>query len=211
MEPKPQKCTSIAKIKEVADNKYPRNFHIRMICTEFVDPDLMDQFTWPKLEISNIEADSDSDESTPIEDKAENYYYKLCEEEYQHKYGINHISKNLVNHIMTRAPLYLAMVTAKISVTIGNSRSINMLLDCSSELNIITQELQEMLRIPMDPSGANWVLRGVSGHPVQLVRVCRNIAVDVSRLAFNHHFFMRHDPIGDKGMITGKPWYRGAR
>ncbi len=40
-----------------------------------------------------------------------------------------------------------------------------MLLDSGSELNIITQELQEGLGLPMDPSGANWTLRGVSGHP----------------------------------------------
>ena len=81
-----------------------------------------------------------------------------------------------------------------------------MLLDSGSELNIITQELQEGLRLPMDPLGANWTLRGVSGHPVHLVGVCRNVPVDVGGMGFNHHFFVTQDKIGEKGMIGGQPW-----
>ena len=64
------------------------------------------------------------------------------------------------------------MVTVKIAITINNSKPIDILLDSRSELNIITQELQEGLGLPMDPSGANWTLCGVSGHPVHLVGVC---------------------------------------
>jgi hypothetical protein len=83
-----------------------------------------------------------------------------------------------------QAPTYLAMVTAKITVTINGSKPIEMLLDSGSELNIIMQELQEGLGLPMDPSGANWTLRGVSGHPVHLVGVCRNVPVDVGGTAW---------------------------
>ena len=68
-----------------------------------------------------------------------------------------------------QSPMYLVMVTAKISVTINGLKPIDMLLDSGSKLNIITQELQEGLGLPMDPSGANWTLRGVSGHPVRVV------------------------------------------
>ena len=105
-----------------------------------------------------------------------------------------------------QAPTYLVMVTAKISVTINGSKPIEMLLDSRSELNIITQELQEGLGLPMDPSGANWTLRRVSGHPVHLVGVCRNVPVDVGGMGFNHHFFVTQDKIGEKGMISGQPW-----
>ena len=98
------------------------------------------------------------------------------------------------------------MVTVKISVTINGSKPIEMLLDSRSELNIITQELQEGLGLPMDPSGANWTLRRVSGHPVHLVGVCRNVPVDVGGMGFNHHFFITQDKIGKKGMIGRQPW-----
>ena len=64
-------------------------------------------------------------------------------------------SKNAIQ----QAPTYLVMVTAKIAVTINGSKPIEMLLDSRSELNIITQELQEGLGLPMDPSGANWSIR----------------------------------------------------
>ena len=105
-----------------------------------------------------------------------------------------------------QSPTYLVMVTAKIAVTINGSKPIDMLLDSGSELNIIMQELQEGLGLPMDPSGANWTLHGVSGHPVHLVGVCRNVPVDVGRMGFNHHFFVTQDKIGEKGMIGGQPW-----
>ena len=102
--------------------------------------------------------------------------------------------------------MYLVMVTAKIAVTINGSKPIDMLLDSRSELNIITQELQEGLGLPIDPSGANWTLHRVSGHPVHLVGVCRNVPVDVGGMGFNHHFFVTQDKIGEKGMIGRQPW-----
>ena len=105
-----------------------------------------------------------------------------------------------------QSPTYLAMVTAKIAVTINGSKPIDMLLDSGSELNIITQELQEGLGLPMDPLGANWTLHSISGHPVHLVGVCRNIPVDISGMGFNHHFFVTQDKLGEKGMIGGQPW-----
>ena len=58
----------------------------------------------------------------------------------------------------------------------------------------------------MDPSGANWTLCRVSGHPIHLVGVCRNVPVDISGMGFNHHFFITQDKIGEKGMIGGQPW-----
>ena len=91
--------------------------------------------------------------------------------------------------------MYLVMVTVKIAVTINGSKPIDMLLNSRSKLDIIMQELQEGLGLPMDPSGANWTLCGVSGHPVHLVRVCRNIPVDLGRMGFNHHFFVTRDKI----------------
>ena len=105
-----------------------------------------------------------------------------------------------------QALMYLAMVTAKIAITINDSKPIDMLLDSRSKLNIITQELQEGLGLPMYPSGANWTLHGVSGHPVHSVGVCQNIPINIGGMGFNHHFFITQDKIGEKGMIGGEPW-----
>ena len=73
------------------------------------------------------------------------------------------------NHATMATPKFLAMVTAKITGIIAGKRSANMLIDTGSELNIMMLDLQENLELPLDPSGTNWVLRGVSGHPVHLV------------------------------------------
>lgn len=81
-----------------------------------------------------------------------------------------------------------------------------MLLDTGSELNIMTPSIQEETRLPIDPSGANWSLKGVSGHTVELVGLCRNVPLQVRGLSFRHHFFIARESIGDKDLIIGQPW-----
>jgi hypothetical protein len=49
------------------------------------------------------------------------------------------------------------MVTGKITTCIAGDYSEEMLLDCRSELNIITEELQVSSGLPLDPSGTKLV------------------------------------------------------
>ena len=124
--------------------------------------------------VSNVEANSDTD-STNTEEQADSYYRKLREEEFylEHGYlpdkGIPFGQDHEFNLSSSGIPKPLAMVTARITGTIGDKLPVNMLLDTGSELNIMTIGIQEEAGLPIDPSGANWSLKGVSGHTVELV------------------------------------------
>ena len=120
-----------------------------------------------------------------MEEQADSYFHKLFEDEYYREHGT--LKKNSFeldhesNHTTTATPKFLAMVTAKIMGIIAGKCSADMLLDTGSKLNIMTLDLQENLELPLDPSGANWVLRSVSRHPVHLVSLCRNVPIDVAQ------------------------------
>ena len=162
------KQTSSVMIEEIDDKDVSP---VAYICSTTAYPPEKPKF--PNLVISNAEVNSD-DEGTYLsfEERAENYYQRQLEEEFRRESGMESAREFTSENAIQQSPTYLAMVTAKIAVTINGSKPIDMLLDSGSELNIITQELQEGLGLPMDPSGANWTLRRVSGHPVHLVGVC---------------------------------------
>ena len=162
--------------------------------------------------IHNMEAASDaefvrvsSDEGyTDTEDEAESYYRAVHEEEYsmERQRESNLASARSPGH----SPKFLAMVTARISGVISDSLMADMLINNGSELNIMTMDLQEKLELPVDLSGATWVLKGVSGHTVQLVGLCRNVPIGIGGLEFNHNFFVAQGSISDKQLILGQPW-----
>ena len=166
------KRTSSMKIEEIDDDQdISHTAYIRTITAQPPEKTKL-----PKLVISNVEIDSDDEDAgLTFEENAENYYQCILEEEFRRKSGMESTREFTSENAIHETPTYLAMVTAKIAVTINDLKPIEMLIDSGSELNIITQELQERLGLPMDPSGANWTLRGVSGHPVHLVGVCRNM------------------------------------
>ena len=150
------------------------------------------------VEIEDYASDNESDTT---EQKAESYYQQLLAEEYERENG------NKEEHEVytaTRTPRFLAMVTGKITTRIAGEYSEEMLLDCGSELNIITEELQVSSGLPLDPSGANWSLRGVSGDPLKLVGLCRNVPVEIGGLRFDHNFFVAR---GLDRSIVGQPWF----
>ncbi|KAF9511881.1 hypothetical protein BS47DRAFT_1363522 [Hydnum rufescens UP504] len=68
------------------------------------------------------------------------------------------------------------MVMAKIQGTIMG-QACTMLIDSGSELNMMVQSTQVKLELPMDPSGKDWILCGVSGHQVNLVGLCHNVPI----------------------------------
>jgi Retroviral aspartyl protease len=102
-------------------------------------------------------------------------------------------------------PSFLAMVTARIQGSILDFPS-TMLIDNGSELNIMVQLVQSKLELPMDPSGKDWLLRGVSGHQVNLVGLCHNVPLEVGGVPLPHNFFITSDHIGQKDIILGQPW-----
>jgi hypothetical protein len=161
----------------------------------------------PRVRIRNAEVDSDDendDESnvsepmTNTDDEAEMHYQRLLENEHKRLFYVQATDYSV-------RPSFLAMVTAKIQGTIMKYPC-TMLIDSGSELNMMAQSIQERLELPLDPSGADWLLRGVSGHQVRLVGLCRNVPLQVGGIPFPHNFFVTSDNMGQKGIILGQPW-----
>ncbi|KAF8342269.1 uncharacterized protein EI90DRAFT_3116206 [Cantharellus anzutake] len=107
--------------------------------------------------------DSSSTWSIGTVDQAKNYYRQLLESEHIREFGHPYLGASTTS----KKPSFLAMVTAKIQGQISN-HPCNMLIDTSSELNIMTSEQAYALELPVDPTGAMWTLCGVSGHQVTL-------------------------------------------
>ncbi|KAF8344295.1 uncharacterized protein EI90DRAFT_3115050 [Cantharellus anzutake] len=84
-----------------------------------------------------------------------------------------------------------------------------MLIDTGSELNIMTSEQAYALELPVDPTGAMWTLRGVSGHQVALEGLCRDVPVTIGGIEVTHNFFLTRDTLHGKDMILGQPWLFG--
>src|ERR1700676_1558203 len=95
----------------------------------------------------------------------------LLELELEHKHVFNNWAADY-----SLQPSYLAMVTAKIQGTISGSPC-KMLIDKGSELNIMVQSIQMKLELPIDLSGRDQLLQGVSGHQVNLVGICHDVLV----------------------------------
>jgi Retroviral aspartyl protease len=152
-----------------------------------------------------FKSDNESDNNYGSDDSkvdtnslADKYYRQQLEKEYNCMFNIR--ESNFSFH-----PTFLAMVMAKIQGTIMG-QTCTMLIDNGSELNMMVQLTQAKLQLPMDPSGHNWVLRGVSSHQVNLVGLCHNVPVQVSRVPLPHNFFITSDNIGQKDIILGQPW-----
>lgn len=142
--------------------------------------------------IFNAEVQSDTD-SMNTEEKAESYYHEMREQEFYLEHG--HLPNKEIpykhdheSNLSSSILKPLVMVTARISGTIGNRFQVNMLLDTGSELNIMTVSIQEEAGLPIDPSGANWSLRGVSGHTVELVGLRRKCATPSRRVVIQTSF-----------------------
>ena len=158
-------------------------------------------------EIHNLETNNLYDEDDPIEewtidDEAERCYQKLLESEYLREYGIADLDS------IRRPPSYLAMVTAKIQGSILR-RPCTMLIDTGSELNIMTSDHASVMELPMDPAGAAWTLRGVSGHQIALEGLCRDVPISIGGVEVNHNFFITRDKLNGKDVILGQPWLFG--
>ena len=187
---------STARVEEVMDE----DFHMATTCSCELD--------WEEKEKKFQLLDSDSDVNT--EDEADMYYQALRKRDHlSEKEGpflVAEYEDHKVEINLVLIPKYLAMVTAKITATIAGRCSVEMLLDSGSELNIMAQEIQEDLRLPLDLSGTSWSLRGIAEQPVNLIGLCCNIPVEIGGFAFPHNFFISKDTLGKKDIIIGQPW-----
>ncbi|KAF9521034.1 hypothetical protein BS47DRAFT_1356990 [Hydnum rufescens UP504] len=109
------------------------------------------------------------DSGLNTDDQAEQFYRRQLEKEHNRVFNVR--DSDFSFH-----PTFLAMVTAKIQGTIMG-QACTMLIDNGSELNMMVQSTQAKLELPMDPSGKDWILCGVSGHQVNLVGLCRDIPI----------------------------------
>src|SRR5260370_10747856 len=173
---------------------------------ERVDSDVEDEQkdSSKMCEIHNLEAEPLSDkEENPcdewnVDDEADDCYKKLLRSEYKREYGVADL--NGVCH----PPSYLVMVTAKIQGSIFKCPC-TMLIDTGSELNIMTNDHASTLELPVDPAGAAWTLRGVSGHQVALEGLCRDVPIMIGGVEVTHNFFITCNKLNGKDLILGKP------
>jgi Protein of unknown function (DUF4100) len=140
-----------------------------------------------ELIINSVSCDSDDESSNDAildysesntDDQAEKFYKWQLENEHNRVFNVKETDFSF--HLS-----FLAMVTVRIQGSIMDS-SCTMLIDNGSELNIMVQSIQSKLELPMDPSGKDWLLWGVSGHQVSLVGLCCNALVEVGGVPQSH-------------------------
>ncbi|KAF9510775.1 hypothetical protein BS47DRAFT_1364296 [Hydnum rufescens UP504] len=88
---------------------------------------------------------------------------------------------------------------------------IRAMIDTGSELNLMSCNLQEELRLPLDPAGAAWGIKGVNGNTETLHGCCRQVPIGIGGLRFDHIFFVKNGRIGlDYDLLFGQPWLKAA-
>ena len=138
--------------------------------------------------------------SASMEELHEMSYQSMLEEEYRCQYAFPLKEVNLA-----RPHEYCAMVTACLNGWIGEQEYM-MLVNSSSELNIMMLHQAQELALPIDDSGNSWTLKGISGHMMGLEGICWNVPVKISGIEFLHNFFVTQSNLGNKDMVLGQPW-----
>src|SRR5258708_32307574 len=118
-----------------------------------------------------------------MEELHEMSYQSMLEEEYRHQYAFLPKEVNLV-----WPHEYHAMVMAHLNGQIGK-QDYMMLVDSSSELNIMMLHQVQELALPIDDSRNSWTLKGISGHMMGLERICWNVPIKIGVIEFSHNFF----------------------
>ncbi|KAF8218945.1 hypothetical protein L208DRAFT_1345339 [Tricholoma matsutake] len=80
------------------------------------------------------------------------------------------------------------------------------MINTSSELNLISDDLYRQTNLALDIDGACWSLKGINGGAVPLVGCCQDIPLICSRHRFDHHFFVSREGTGKQDIILGQPW-----
>jgi Aspartyl protease len=109
-------------------------------------------------------------------------------------------------------PLF-AMDTGKIVAKAtgqNGTKDVILMIDTGSELNLISQDIQEKLNIPIDLDGQNWSLQGINSGPEPLVGCCQNVPIEIGGIRFNHHFFVKKGSFEGHNMLLGQPWLVGV-
>jgi Aspartyl protease len=109
-------------------------------------------------------------------------------------------------------PLF-AMDTGKIvAKTTGQNgtEDIILMIDTGSELNLISQDVQGKLNIPIDLDRQNWSLQGINSGPEPPVGCYQNVPIKIGGIRFDHHFFVKKGSFEGHNMLLGQPWLVGV-
>jgi hypothetical protein len=92
----------------------------------------------------------------------------------------------------------------------NGTKDVVLMINTGSELNLISQEVQEKLNIPIDYDGQNWSLQGINSGPEPLVGCCWNVPIEIGGIRFDHHFFVKKGSFKGHDMLLRQPWLVGV-
>ncbi|KAJ7581798.1 hypothetical protein C8J56DRAFT_793452 [Mycena floridula] len=98
-----------------------------------------------------------------------------------------------------------AMATGNLTATI-NGTEVKAMIDCGSELNLLSPQVPEDAGLALDHRGSCWALKGVNGGPVQLRGCCQDAPFKIGSTNLPHHFFVSRESLGQNDVILGQPW-----
>jgi hypothetical protein len=149
--------------------------------------------------------DSEDSEYFSDDEDSEEYEYDSAQDLVDYRTVAHSAGISELKHMLDRN-LY-AMGTGKLEVKVGPFEGVAAMIDTGSELNLISQHLWEQLRLPLDPGGSSWGIRGVNGGSENLLGFCRRVPIIIGGLRFYIHFFIKKGPISAQyQLLMGQPW-----
>jgi len=107
-----------------------------------------------------------------------------------------------------RELLAYVAATPKVKVSLDQSEGVTALLDTGAEVNVMTQDLADMLELPIRPEG-QMVLVSHTGDVAPFIGVCENVRVRIGRVEIDQHFFVI--PTGEHPLVLGQPFSYASR
>ncbi|KAJ3474666.1 hypothetical protein NLI96_g12331 [Meripilus lineatus] len=116
------------------------------------------------------------------------------------------IVKAYAHAIAPGPPRFYAMSTGVVEGYFGASKA-TYLVDCGSELNLVSNQTYQSSNVDLDPGGKHWTLRGINDDPpIRLLGCCKGAPIEISNKFFNHHFFVTPGHPGGYDGVLGQPW-----
>ena len=112
----------------------------------------------------------------------------------------------LAVRLIAPTPLF-AMVTGWFSETFAGV-NISLMVDTSSELNLIFHRCYNLISLPIDLDGTRWSLKGIHGCPVPLGGYVYDTPSMIGGHDFSHHFFVSEGGVRNdhQDIILEQPW-----
>ncbi|MGQ3285766.1 RNase H-like domain-containing protein [Bosea sp. (in: a-proteobacteria)] len=109
-----------------------------------------------------------------------------------------------VNH----AKVLYAAETCTVEVSLNGSSKIAALSDDGSQLNLLSEDLQKEMNLPMERN-IPWTLNTVTSEGKQFTGVCHDVEVNVGGIVVKQAFFIT--PMHNMKVILGRPWEKMVR